>query len=659
MPTSTASLSLSRPGSSRNTGSGVGQPQQPASTEPVVPPWRRVSRQENNAMDSTRLRLIIPPPPPPPSAMAPPPPPPPPPPPAPAVQKREVPEHVAVKLEKYKKTPRKRPDWASMMKEIEVGKQLKRVQTNDRSRPILPQAKAKGKFVYESEKPASDNVANQILLEIQKGVRLKKTKCNDRSRPILNGLGVFRRQVSTVEVDPAEPTTPLIEPEADYDDIDKVRDDLQSTKQLLEIELVNRRKIDEENANLQKEIRRLKEELSSGGGGKKSSPSVAPSYGSTRRSSSTNHFAPETSSILKKSTSKMMMNKNNKSAKKDSSDEDEDSDEDFGDLDAVEEEMNALRGQAELARKTAEEFENRYKETANQLVTTQAEMEDLEMKVAVLKKKLRKAQEMNGGGEPEEAELRDFGTQTDPIEPPPPVVESRPSRSHSKRDLRKQMSRQDSRGSNVSSANNNPVDSEEEEEEEEEEDEAAAYLKAQKRELALLASRLRSTKDKEKNVRNERIALHLQLKKFRIDLKDEKKKYVGLKKEVDGMAVMMNEVGEDEKVEFVVEEVEVTDSEEEEEEDEDDEEEEEDDDDDIEDVEEEESDEDTESDEMETRMDKYNDRLRHHDNTLNTLKKGNYLLKSKVDMAQEELRKERSRYSALEIELNNCLAELG
>ena len=34
-----------------------------------------------------------------------------------------------------------------MMKEIEVGKQLKRVQTNDRSRPILPQAKAKGKVL--------------------------------------------------------------------------------------------------------------------------------------------------------------------------------------------------------------------------------------------------------------------------------------------------------------------------------------------------------------------------------------------------------------------------------------------------------------------------------------------------------------------------------
>jgi hypothetical protein len=61
-------------------------------------------------------------------------------------------------------------------------------------------------------------------------------------------------------------------------------------------------------------------------------------------------------------------------------------------------------------------------------------------------------------------------------------------------------------------------------------------------------------------------------------------RYVGLKKEVDGMAIMMNEVGEDEKVEFVVEEVEVTDSEEEEEEEDEDEEEEEEDDDDIEDV---------------------------------------------------------------------------
>ena len=62
---------------------------------------------------------------------------------------------------------------------------------------------------------------------------------------------------------------------------------------------------------------------------------------------------------------------------------------------------------------------------------------------------------------------------------------------------------------------------------------------------------------------------------------------------------------------------------------------------------------------METRMEKLQDRCRNHDNVLNTLKKANYLLKSKVDKWQEELRKERMRYSALEIELNTCLAELG
>ena len=323
---------------------------------------------------------------------------------------------------------------------------------------------------------------------------------------------MFRRQLSTVETDPAEPTTPLIEPEDDYDDIDKVRDDLQSTKQLLEIELKNRRKIDEENAKLQSEIRRLKEEL----GNKSSAPAVAAP--AARRSSSTNKMAD--ASMLKKSTSRMAIKK---PIKKDSSDEDDSNEEeDFGELDAVEEELNTLRGQAELARKSAEEFEMRYKETSNKLVTTQAEMEDLEMKVTVLQKKLRRAQ---GGGVVEETQTCDAGVQTDPMEPPP-STECR--RSHSKRDLRKQMSRQDSRGSNQSSANQAVGEeaSEEEEEEDEEEDEDARYLKTQKRELALLASRLRSTKDKEKNVRNERVALYLQLKKFRNDLKDEKKKSV-------------------------------------------------------------------------------------------------------------------------------------
>lgn len=41
------------------------------------------------------------------------------------------------KLEVLKSRPRKRPDWASMMKEVESGKTLKHVKCNDRSAPLI------------------------------------------------------------------------------------------------------------------------------------------------------------------------------------------------------------------------------------------------------------------------------------------------------------------------------------------------------------------------------------------------------------------------------------------------------------------------------------------------------------------------------------------
>jgi len=122
--------------------------------------------------------------------------------------------------------------------------------------------------------------------------------------------------------------------------------------------------------------------------------------------------------------------------------EDDSSEEDFGELDAVEDELNALRGQAELARKTAEEFERLYKETAAKLVTTQAEMEDIEHKAILLQKKLRRAQ---APGAPEIPDITNSGIQTDPMELPHPASDhhhSRPNRSVSKRDVRRQMSRQ-------------------------------------------------------------------------------------------------------------------------------------------------------------------------------------------------------------------------
>lgn len=326
-----------------------------------------------------------------------------------------------------------------------------------------------------------------------------------------------------------EPTTPLIEPDEDYDDIDKVRDDLQSTKQLLEIELKNRAKIDEEKMKLNAEIRRLKEELMSAKAAAPAPapfqmPAVTPSVKFSQVATPVTPATPASqsySSAVKKSASKAAISAKN-------SRDSDDSDEDFGDFEAVEEEMNALRGQVELARKTAEDFEYKYKDTCQKLVTTQAEMEDMEQKCAVLQKKLRKAMQ-NSGRDEDAGDVCNVAVQTD-LEWPPPAPpdtgsSSRPMRSMSKRDLRQQMSRQDSRGSNLSSVEASAGQEEAEESDEAEEiNDEDAELKAQKRELALLKSKLRSIKDKEGNARNEKVALKQQMKKFRLDLKEERKK---------------------------------------------------------------------------------------------------------------------------------------
>lgn len=74
-------------------------------------------------------------------AAIPPPPPPRPPPPPPS---RNILKDLAPLSEKQQKTiemlksrPRKRPDWACMMKEVESGRKLKHVQCNDRSAPLI------------------------------------------------------------------------------------------------------------------------------------------------------------------------------------------------------------------------------------------------------------------------------------------------------------------------------------------------------------------------------------------------------------------------------------------------------------------------------------------------------------------------------------------
>ncbi|XP_001946942.3 formin-like protein 14 [Acyrthosiphon pisum] len=229
-----------------------------------------------------------PPPPKPPSAPAPPPPPPPPvmpsrapgpppPPPPPSSatassnsslppisNKPPTPEKMK-KLESLRSRPRRRPDWSDMMKEVESGRKLKHVECNDRSAPIIPSNKSKGQFLYESETKAEETDHHQLLKDIQHGVKLRKVKTNDKSKPYIEGLRKFRRQETIDEkiqksVSMADVVAAAAEPD-ELDDIDKVRDDLQSAKQMLALELRSKEALERENKRLLARVTNLQEEL--------------------------------------------------------------------------------------------------------------------------------------------------------------------------------------------------------------------------------------------------------------------------------------------------------------------------------------------------------------------------------------------------------------
>ncbi|XP_001809098.1 uncharacterized protein LOC658131 isoform X1 [Tribolium castaneum] len=266
--------------------------------------------------------------------------PPPMPPPAPAMPgaKKNLTSKQKEQLEQLKSRPKVRPDWTAMLKEIESNKKLKHVECNDRSQPLLPKTKATEHFVFESEK---DNVHNELLKQIQDGIRLKKVKTNDRSKPMLEGLRKFRRQMTIEEqiqksVSMASMPPEEIEDEVDeMDDIDKVRDDLQSTKQMLALELRNKEAQIRENKRLLARIQNLEAELEK----------------ERNRDKSTN-------------TS------------------DKSSDEKL---------IQSLRKESEQARKTSEEVEKKFAEATEQLDNTRFQLEEQKKQNQILEKKLQEA----------------------------------------------------------------------------------------------------------------------------------------------------------------------------------------------------------------------------------------------------------------------------
>ncbi|XP_023178457.1 tropomyosin-1, isoforms 9A/A/B isoform X4 [Drosophila hydei] len=312
--------------------------------------------------------------------------PPPPPPPLAPGEKRVLSDTQKQTLEKLKSRPRRRPDWSEMMKEVESGKKLRHVACNDRSQPVLTcksMTKVDDKFIYETEK---DNSHNKLLKQIQGGVRLKPTQTNDRSKPILEGLRKFRRQMTIEEQlhkslskvnmlseapsshalnsansasatgagssRPSIVSTMSIDEESpdELDDIDKIRDDLQSTKQMLALELRNREAQERENKKLLAKIRTLETELE-----REKSREKNLEYGSN----------VIVATMDPTPTSEQAY-------------------------------VNSLKREVEDARKVSKEVEKNYHDTGELLVEAKTEIEEQKRQIQLLERKLAAA--LQGGG---------------------------------------------------------------------------------------------------------------------------------------------------------------------------------------------------------------------------------------------------------------------
>ncbi|XP_049304532.1 DNA ligase 1 isoform X3 [Bactrocera dorsalis] len=593
----------------------------------------------------------IPAPPPLPSLVPKAPPPPPPPLGAPG-EKRNLTETQKAALEKLKTRPRRRPDWSEMMKEVESGRKLRHVECNDRSQPILTcksMTKVDNKFIYETEK---DNSHNKLLKQIQGGIKLKPTQTNDRSKPILGGLRKFRKQMTIEEQiqksqskinllaeaataavgaavgasgtsDPAAITNSIVaalsidDPSGDeLDDIDKIRDDLQSTKQMLALELRNREAQDRENKKLLAQIATLEAELE-----REKSREKNLEYGS-RIIVATMDPTPASEEAY----------------------------------------LNSLKQEADDARRTAKDLEKKYLDTGELLDQAKSEIDEQKRTIQMLERKLAQAMQDEQTSKPcpicaKRQQAKYFYSYDDSDD-----AESgfdfdnfangftnkgggslngsrRPSDVHGGRDSSPELE----------------LEVSESDPDEPEEKKLERRDRRIAKEVKVLRSKLTKVKVKREAAKKEKLALKQAMKKNHAILKEENKKFKKLEKEVQKMAASMKEEEEDE-----------DDDEEKEEEEEDEE--------DAEESEEEEESEESESEESEAETESESEaedasnadkksnlepRLKKHESRLLAMKKCNVLLQANVDNLQDEITQIRAKAANLQAELDAVLADLG
>ncbi|XP_053958674.1 glutamic acid-rich protein isoform X6 [Anastrepha ludens] len=580
--------------------------------------------------------------------------PPPPPPPGGPGEKRQLNESQKATLEKLKTRPRKRPDWSEMMKEVESGKKLRHVVCSDRSQPILTcksMTKVDNKFIYETEK---DNSHNKLLKQIQGGIKLRSTQTNDRSKPFIEGLRKFRKQMTIEEQiqksqskinllaeaataavgaasgsagtsDPAAITNSIVaalsidDPSGDeLDDIDKIRDDLQSTKQMLALELRNREAQERENKKLLAQIATLEAELE-----REKSREKNLEYGS-RIIVATMDPTPASEEAY----------------------------------------MNSLKQEAEDARKTAKDLEKKYHDTGELLDQAKSEIEEQKRSIQLLERKLAQALQGNVTPTPcpicsRRQQTKFFYSYEDSDDEKSYYGFENCANSYTNNkgggSLNGSRRPSDVHGGRDSSPELD-LEMSESDPDEPEEKKVERRERRLTKEVKVLRSKLTKVKVKREAAKKEKLALKQAMKKNHVILKEENKKFKKLEKEVQKMAASMKEEEEDEdddeeKDEEVEENDEAEESEEEEEE--------------SEESESEESEAETESEseaEEASNADKKSNlepRVKKHESRLLAMKKCNVLLQANVDNLQDEITQVRAKAANLQAELDAVLADLG